>query len=193
MAEAVQIPEDAVQASALVTADVVVLGGEAMTRQQSSRRQQQQQQQNLTDLVPMAPPPSVPTLLKDLASCINGYELVAHRAEDPQWIRLFRGMSSNDYGDAIASVQSAFDQPRVALLLAPHLNGGSGIRCADAAAAVRAASAQHRAVMAQRLLPLCTDAHANHGSVRDELSDWERTVAHRALENAEAAAAVAAR
>lgn len=178
---AVAIPDDAVQASTLITADAVVLGvGDALLRQESGRRQ-------LTDLVPVTPPLSslFSTLLDEMRSSINDYELISQKLLDPQWVELFRSLSPTEFGSVISCVNVAFDQPRVALLLAPHLHQGSGIQCADAAAAIRMASAtQHRAVMAQRLLPLCSDAEQNSNLVRAELNDWEQTVAHQVLEAA---------
>jgi len=169
MVEAVYIPDDAVHASTAVTADMVVLGGDAVLRQQASHRA-------LTDLVPLAPPPSLPLLLNAMKTSINDYELVAQKSLDEEWISLFQKMSPDEFGSVIACVHLAFDQPRVALLLASHLHQGRGIQCADAAAAIRNAFPQHRAVMAQRLLPLCTDAKQNHERVRTELNEWERTV-----------------
>ena len=179
--EAVMIPDDAIEASTIMTTDVVVLGGDAVLREQSSRR-------SLTDLVPMAAPPSLPILLNEMQQSINDFALISQKLSDPQWVALFRSLSPVEFGSVISCVNTAFDQPRVAMLLAPHLHQGAGIQCVDVAAAIPKSSAQHRAVMAQRLLPLCTDAKQNHALVRAELSDWEQTVAQRVLEDAAGAA-----
>jgi len=178
MVDAVAVPEDAIQASSTaITADIVVLGGDAVLRQQASRR-------TLSDLVPMAPPPSLPTLLNEMKASINDYELIAQKISDEPWTSLFQRLSADEFGSIVGAVQQPFVQPRVASLLAPLLHNGHGIRCADVAAAVRSASGQHRAVMAQRLLPLCTDVKQNHAMVRSVLSDWEQTVCCEVLEEA---------
>ena len=175
MVQAVEIPDDAIQAPEAT--DVVVLGGDAVLADQTSRRR-------LTDLVPIAAPPSIPILLNELNSSIADFELVSQKLLDPQWVQLFRSMSADELGSIIGAVQAAFDQPRVAMLLAPHLHKGRGIQCVDVAAVLRTTSAQHRPVMVQRLLPLCTDAKEKNKLVRAELTDWEQTVAHAVLEDA---------
>ena len=119
-----------------------------------------------------------------MKTSIYDYELIAQKIADDAWVNLFQHLSADEYGSIVAAVDPAFDQPRVASLLAPLLHEGQGTQCADAAAAIRHASPQHRAVMAQRLLPLCTDATQNYALVRAELTEWEQTVANEAFEDA---------
>ena len=126
------------------------------------------------DLVPLAPPPSLPTLLGEMNASINDYELIAQKLMNESWIQFFQQLNADDVGRIMACVK--WDQPRVALLLAPHLHQGRGMECADAAAAIQHALPQHRVVMVQRLLPVCVDAAHHHERVRDVLNDWEQTV-----------------
>ena len=81
-------------------------------------------------------------------------------------------------------VNVEFDQPRVAELLAPHINGGSNFNCQFAAAAVRSTSEWNRATMAQRLLPFCIDLSVNHHLIENELHEWDRVVTRRDFEAA---------
>lgn len=181
IAQAVAIPNSAVEASTIVTGDVVVLGGDAVLREQSWRRvgnNNNNAATSLSDLVPLAPPPSLPTLLYEMNSCISALQLLLEKLRDPQWTQVFQSLSSDDFGKLVSRVEPALDQPRAGQLLAPHLNGGRGMQCDDLAAALRACgTSPHRALMTQRLLPFCTDAAQNHDRVRVELNEWEQTVA----------------
>jgi len=84
----------------------------------------------------MAAPPSLPILLNDMQQSINDFALISQKLSDPQWVALFRSLTPVEFGSVISCVNTAFDQPRVAMLLAPHLHQGAGIQCVDVAAAV---------------------------------------------------------
>jgi hypothetical protein len=164
---------------------VIVLGGDAVLRERSLRRVAANT--SLSNLVPLSPPTtaiSLQTLLAEMKSSIDDFELISNKLLNPEWVSLFRKVPPDQFGGIISCVHDEFDQPRVGMLLAPHLNDGRGLTCAFAAAAIRNASSQHRAVMAQRLLPLCVDARSNHALVRAELDEWEQTVASGVLEDA---------
>lgn len=180
VAMAVPIPDDAKEAS-LPLVDVVVLGGDAVVRPGTRKRMA-----SLANLVPMAAPNvvSVPTLLTELRSAINGYECMADKLRQPSWMALCQKITPEEFGSIISCVHE-FDQPRVAVLLAPHLNRGhGGLTCTYVAAALSHTSEHHRAVMAQKLLPLCVDVETQPGLIRAELNEWEQTVTESAFADA---------
>jgi len=163
------IPDDAVEATTASYDDVIVLGGDAVLRAESRRR--------LTDLVPLAPPSvdvSLQTLLAEMRSSINDFDLISEKLLADEWVCLFQSLTPDEFGNIISRVHDEFDQPRVAMLIVPHLKPGLTSR--HIVAALRKTSDQHRAVMAQRLLPLCVDANANRKLIIAELNEWEQTV-----------------
>jgi hypothetical protein len=173
-----------------ITSDVLVLGGDAMLV--TNRRYP-------PALAPSAPPSflddtpapipaplaqvSVAALQREMRSAINCYNVMASKIGHPSWTDFFQSLSADGLGTIIASVDPPVDQPRIAVLLAPLLNNGRGISSAHIASALRSCSQQHRAAMAQRLLPLCTDN--NFTVIRTELNAWEQTVAYNAFGEAE--------
>ena len=174
-ADAVEITNDDDHA-VLATDVVLVLGGDAMLRQQARRSNSSNRQRGLMELVPLAPPPSLPTLLCEMNASIDDFALISQKLLGGPWVLFFQQLNPDEFGSILAAVHNPLDQSRVALLLAPHLHQGQGMQCVDAAAAVRNALPQHRAILAQRLLPVCTDALLNQEQVRAVLTDWERTV-----------------
>ena len=142
----------------------------------------QRSRRRLQDMVPLPPPPpttvvvSLEALLAEMRSSINDIDLVAGKLLEESWLRLFRQLSPDDFGRIIDSecVGVDFDQPRVALLLASHLQ--NGLTCEYVVASVRKTADLHRAVMARQLLPLCTDADKNRDMILAELNQWECTV-----------------
>ena len=145
----------------------------------------QRSRRRLQDMVPLPPPPPPPpttvvvsleALLAEMRSSINDIDLVAGKLLEESWLRLFRQLSPDDFGRIIEIVGVDFDQPRVALLLASHLQ--NGLTCEYVVASVRKTADLHRAVMVRQLLPLCTDADKNRDMILAELNQWERTVAN---------------
>ena len=164
------IPENAVAASmAVSSADVVVLGGDAILPQESRRR--------LEDLIPLPPPNAVSldVLLLQMRASINDYDLISEKLANEAWKSLFEELKPVEFGSIIEHVSVDFEQPRVAFLLASRLQ--SGLTCEYIAACVRKTSGSLRAVMVQRLLPLCIDVDKNLELISAELNQWEQTVA----------------
>jgi len=72
-----------------------------------------------------------------------------------------------------------FDQPRVAAMLAPHVNGGNCFTCAYCLKAIQNAAQWNRTAMVQKLLPLCVDVRSEFTMLQEHLSPWEQTVTAR--------------
>jgi hypothetical protein len=174
-----------------ITSDVLVLGGDAMLLK--GRRYP-------PALAPSAPPSylddaaaapqpapiaqvSVAALQREMRSAINGHTVIANKIDHPSWTDFFQSLSADGLGTIIAAVDPPVDQPRVAVLLAPLMNNGRGVSSAQIAAALRSCNGQHRAAMAQRLLPHCKDG--DFTVIRAELNGWEQTVAYNAFGEAE--------
>jgi hypothetical protein len=146
----------------------------------------------LSNLVPLSAPTkqlenaiSVPALLSSMrSSMVDNYEYIQRKLCEPEWIELFHTMSSYEYGSIIANVHD-FDQPRVAVLLAPFINHQhGGCNCEYAAAAIRHTSNNHRAITAQKLIPCCVDIDTNYSIILEELNGWEQTVTESTLAEA---------
>lgn len=107
---------------------------------------------------------------------VSDFDILSDRLDRLEWRTFFMELSPDEYGIIIQQVRDQHDQPRVAALLAPYVNGGNNYTCEFAAAAVRNACEWNRAPIAQRLLPMCVDITTDYGLLRDELSEWDRTV-----------------
>lgn len=77
-----------------------------------------------------------------------------------------------------------FDQPRVAAMLASHVNGGDSFTCRYCLSAVQNAAEWNRTAMVQKLLPLCVDIQFGFTMIQAELSPWEQTVTDRDFQRA---------
>jgi Arrestin (or S-antigen), N-terminal domain/Arrestin (or S-antigen), C-terminal domain len=143
--------------------------------------------EELTNLVPIPPPlqtvdqmeVSVRSLLRQMSlSSINDYDLVNESLLiDARWIRLFSTLSPEQYGLIIGHVKIPANQPRMAVLLADYVNGGRGLTCIYVAAALRKTAQRYRSKTVEQLLLVCVDASTNYALVRQELNEWEQTVA----------------
>jgi hypothetical protein len=191
-ARPMDLPDDAFVASVNASSEnVIVLGGDAILKRKENILRQRRssvpsasnnQTQSLGNLVPMAPPASVELLISEMRTSINDYEIVSEKLMDERWTQVFQDLTPEQFGSILSCVHVAFDQPRVALLLAPHLS--RGLTCEYIVAAIRNTTDHHRAMMLQRLLPHCTDASINHSLIRSELNEWETTLVNTALEDA---------
>jgi Arrestin (or S-antigen), N-terminal domain len=175
MAAAVLVPDDA---SLTLSPSVIVLGGDAVLPNWKPTRHAAT---SLTRLTPLASPEltdaiSVPALLSLMRSSLNDFDLIQEKICEPAWIDLFHQICADEYASIVGHVH-AFDQTRVAVLLAPFVNrAAQGFTCAYAAAAIRRAADDHRAHMAQTLIPLCTDVSEHHDRIMSELNGWEQVV-----------------
>jgi hypothetical protein len=193
-ARPMDLPDDAFVAFVNDSSEnVIVLGGDAILKRKENILRQKRasaisagntQNPSLQDLVPMTPPASVELLLSEMRTSINDYEIVAENLMDERWTEVFQDLTPEQFGSILACVHVAFDQPRVALLLAPYLSRGGGLTCEYIVEAIRNTTDHHRAMVLQKLLPHCTDASINHNLIRSELNEWETTLVNTVLEEA---------
>jgi hypothetical protein len=145
--------------------EVIILGGDAIIVDE---------QGDLSDLIPIAPPrvspPSLENLILEMVFSVNDYDIISARLRDPAWLPVFQAMSPQDLGMIIAHVNVDFDQPKVATLLAQHINGGRYFTCHYAAEAVKNTAEWNRATMAKQLIPMCVDISTHHALIRSELN-----------------------
>lgn len=123
--------------------------------------------------------PSFAKLLQDMAASVNDYDMLTRRLQQPQWRCIFESLSPEQFGRIIKSVTLDFDQPRVARLLVPVLNGGNNFTCPYFISALKNTEMWNRIAMVQVLLAQCRDLASGHHVVTSELSEWERTVTAR--------------
>ena len=130
-------------------------------------------------------PISVPSLLARMEHAVNEYDLIQGYLRDRTWLRrVFQRLKPQEYGQVVSHVKVEVDQTRVAVLMAPHVQGGTGLTCEFAAAAVKQCAASYRSVTTKRLLPLCVDLPQNHHLILKELNEWERIATSNEFEEA---------
>ena len=122
--------------------------------------------------------PNMSNLYRFMQESINPSDLLERRTRDPAWASFFGSLSADDFGRIVAWIPSNFDRPRAAVLLAPFLNGATGMRCGDAAAAIRSTGSWNRATLVQKILPLCQDVDENENVIVDALNEWEEMVVY---------------
>lgn len=177
---AMPVPADAVDAPiTVVEPRLVFLGGGAI-QLEGDGAHEHPNQCSIASAPPPAPAnlsPSLDLLFAEMLVSVEDFEIIREKLSNQRWKSLFSLISPSDFGSIIAHVNVDFDQPRVAALLAPHLNGGdNNLSCAYAAAAVRSTSAWNRASMAEKLVPSCLDLRENGQLIKNELSEWDRVI-----------------
>lgn len=150
-----------------VEQDIVTVEAEPFTGRRS-----------LFEVEPLPPPPStlsvsLDSLLLEMAQSANDYDILMYKLQDPSWNEILSTLSTSDFASVMLRVSNEFDQPRVAVLLATHMQA---FTCEHAASAVRSCADYNRAAMVQQLLPHCRDVGTNAHVLRRELSDWDQTV-----------------
>lgn len=168
LVSAVPIPSGAMHASMTTASEsVIILGGEAV---------QVEDDQRLADLIPVPPPTqnevSLESLVREMASSVNDYDIIARHLREPSWKQFLQNLSPDDFGTIISYVNVDFEQPRVAVLLANDMR----LSGAHLISALRNTSHWNRAHMVQRLLPFCVDLNTSYNLIQQELNEWEQTV-----------------
>jgi hypothetical protein len=128
-----------------------------------------------------ATPISLKTLFAEMKNSVADLEIVRGHVADPAWASIFQTMSPTDFGRVIQHVDLAFDQPKIASVLAAKI---PNVTCQYVVAAVRAASDWNRSTMVERLVPLVTDLVANQHIILAQLSDWDKVVTERVFQQA---------
>lgn len=124
---------------------------------------------------------SLSSLLSSMESSINEFDLILGYLTDRRWVKFFANLTPNEFGQVVAAVKVEVDQPRVAVQLAPHINGGC-FTCEYAAAAIRNCSAAYRTVTTKRLVPACVDLKQKYPLILKELNEWERIATSEKLD-----------
>lgn len=133
---------------------------------------------------------SLQALLNRMKSTTSDFDLILNLLMERKWMKLFGSFSPSEFGIIISNVKIEVDHPRVAVMLAPHMNRGKTFTCQYAAAAIRRCAVSYRSVMTKRLLPLCADIQENYRVVLNELNEWERVATSSEFEEALLAASV---
>ena len=178
------VPEDGEDVGSTVvprvvdTDDMIILGSATIHRTT-----------DLSSVVTAPPEPvevevSLKSLLTSMRSTVNDFDLIQGYLGDRRWVKFFSRLSPPNFGKIIHQVKVEVDQTRVAVLLAPHLNGGKRFTCQFAAAAIKNCAVPYRSVTTKRLLPVCFDLKENHQLILNELNEWERIATSNEFEEA---------
>jgi len=117
--------------------------------------------------------------LDEMSVSVNDFDILSSKLQSADWRPVLSGLTPQEFGSIIAHVNMDFDQPRVAAMLAPHVNGGNCFTCVYCLSALQNAAQWNRTAMVQKLLPLCVDARTGFTMLQEELSPWEQTVTAR--------------
>jgi len=171
--------------------DLMVLGSNSVRRRNDSSTD--------SSSVVSAPPPIAPShqqevsfkeLLNRMASTTSDFDLILNLLMERRWALMFGALAPAEFGIILSKVKIEVDHPRVAVMLAPHMNGGRGLTCKYAAAAVRSCSVSYRSVTTKRLLPMCVDIEQHYRLILNELNEWERIATSNEFEEALLAASI---
>lgn len=126
-------------------------------------------------------PASVQGLLAEMEDTFDDNALLERKLDDKEWAALLAALTPAEYAACVSKVSLAFDQTRVATLLAGAL---AAFTSAHLATAIQSADTLSRENMLKTLAPKVVDLQANGGVVLSVLSDWERLVAKDVLPQA---------
>jgi len=127
--------------------------------------------------------PSLGNLINEIKFALSPSDTVRKRLNDKKWAPVFSAMTPIEYSSAIKAVAIEFDQPDIAALIAPSVNGGNFTH-KYVIAAIRVVPDWLRPPTISKLLPLCKDLHVNVGKIKAELTDWEKVCTERDFEQA---------
>ena len=178
---ATPLPLNAIDApTTFVDSNVVVLGGDAILLPEEDP-----DTFDYSSISPLRPPPayapSLVNLSEEMLTSVEDYDIIQNKLQDYGWKSLFAQISPDDFGAIIGHVNMDFDQPRVAVLLAPVVNGGDNFSCEYCAAAVRCTSEWNRSTIVERLVPHCIDLAFNKHLIQSELSEWDQLITDRCI------------
>lgn len=125
--------------------------------------------------------PSIETLLKEMEASMADLQLIETKLKDPDWIVVFRGLTTDAIPKIVKQIDMDFDQPTIMKQIAELMDSFS---CEHAVAAVRATKQWNRGAMVEALLPHCRDLAANNTVIKNELTDWENIITQAAFDEA---------
>jgi hypothetical protein len=126
-----------------------------------------------------AQPASMDKLLTEMKYSVGDLEIVKRYIDDPDWKYLFKSITPSQYAEILKKVDSDFDQPAVAVLIAEHT---SNFTCQHVVSAIHITSDWNRATFVEKLFKLCKDSTTNSNVIKQELTDWEKTVTARVFD-----------
>lgn len=164
-----------------VEASAVVLGGDATLLEEEDPDTFDYSTIAPRRPLPPAYAPSLPNLIEEMLASVEDYCIILAKIRDPGWQSLLAGITPDEFGAIIGHVNMDFNQPLIALRLAPILNGGSNFTCEYCAAAVRCTSEWNRATIVEKLVHLCVDLVVNKHLIQEELSEWDQIITDRCI------------
>lgn len=123
--------------------------------------------------------PNIPNLVNEITLAISPLDTCRKWIRKENWSKMFTNMSPTEYSSVIKAVSIEFDQPEVAVLIAPEIRSFTH---QYVIAAIKSCSNWLRVDMVTKLLPYCEDLPTNGGLIREELNDWERVCTEREFE-----------
>jgi hypothetical protein len=126
-----------------------------------------------------AQPARMDNILAEIKYSVGGLESVKRYIDDPDWKYLFENITPSQYAEILIAVDSDFDQPVVAVLIAEHT---SNFTCQHVVSAIHITQDWNRATFVEKLFKLCKDGTTNSNVLKQELTDWEQTVTARVFD-----------
>ena len=120
-------------------------------------------------------------LIQEMKDSIQDLNIIQCFLRDPAWDAIFEGLTPTNYGNMISHVDTDYDQPKVAYVVAEKI---SNFSCDHVVRAIKACDEWNVAATVEKLIPLCKDLAENQDSIKNELSSWNQTVTEKAFENA---------
>jgi hypothetical protein len=114
--------------------------------------------------------PSLENLITEMKEYINDYDLICSHLQNPEWRPVFEGLSPQDYGMIIKSVDLEFEQSKVAALIADVIPNFSVHFLVEA---LKGSSDWNRMGMVDRVIFYCKDLDTNSSVLECELTRYE--------------------
>ena len=180
---ATPLPFDACDTSATYadTDAFVVLGGDAIFLPEEDPDPYEFFNRSPARPLPPAYAPSLSNLYEEMLTSVEDLEILQRKVSDDGWKSLLRQISPDEFGAIIGHVNMDFNQPRIAILLAPLLNGGENFTCEYCAAAVRSTAAWNRSTMVEHLVAFVVDLAINKHLILAELSHWDQIITEQCI------------
>ena len=159
----------------------VVLGGDAIFLPEEDPDTNDFFNNTPTRLLPPAYAPSLGNLYEEMLTSVEDFEIIQRKLLDDGWKSLLQQISPDEFGAIIGHINMDFNQPRIAILLAPLLNGGENFTCEYCAAAVRSTAAWNRSTMVENLVDFVVDLAINKHLILAELSHWDQIITEQCI------------
>jgi len=125
--------------------------------------------------------PSATTLVTLMKDSIGDVEIIQQKLNDPAWKSFFATLTSSDFATILSKVESSFDRPTVAVLMA---KAHTRFTCQHVASAIKIAASWNRTLYVEQLVEYCIDLVENQKTIISVLTEWEKSVTEQAIANA---------